>query len=254
MSADYSIITELPGNRAHAEQLSMIHTRYKWAGDQAAGKDVLEAACGPGRGLGYLAARARSVTGGDITPSLVAAAQRHHGGRIPVSVFDAQALPFPDGSFDLVLLFEALYYLPDAPRFLAEARRVLRPGGRLLLSMPNPEWADFNPSPFSVRYYAAGQLSALLDAAGFNPEVLAGYPVAAGGGAGAVSLLRRAAVSLGLMPKSMAGKAWLKRLFYGRLAELSEEIDTSAPAAPLVPAPAGRVDGYKMLYAAAERP
>lgn len=255
VSADYSIITELPGNRAHAEQLSMIHTRYKWAGDQSAGKEVLEVACGPGRGLGYLASRAKSVAGGDITPSLVAAAQRHYEGRIPVSVFDAQALPFPDASFDLVLLFEALYYLPDAPRFLAEARRVLRPGGRLLLSAPNPEWADFNPSPFSVRYYDADELRALLDAAGFNAEISAAFPAAAGGaGAKAVSALRRAAVSLGIVPKSMGGKAWLKRLFYGRLAELAAEIDTSAPTAPLVPVPPGRMDGYKMLYATALRP
>lgn len=242
MSADFSIITELPGNRAHAEQLSMIHTRYKWAGDLAAGRDLLEVACGPGRGLGYLAKRARSVTGGDITPALVEASNAHYRGEPKAVVLDAQALPFPAASFDLVLLFEALYYLPKPEAFLSEARRVLRPGGRLLISCPNPEWSDFNPSPFSVRYFTAAELRASLAGAGFEPDIRAAF--AAGS-----SYLRRAAVSLGLVPKSMRGKALLKRIFYGTLAELGPEIDASVPTGELVPVGTGPVPNFKMLYA-----
>ncbi len=254
MSADFSIITELPGNRAHAEQLAMIHTRYKWAGDKAAGRDVLEAACGPGRGLGYLAARARSVVGGDITPALVEAANGHYRGAPKALVMDAQQMTFVDASFDMVLLFEALYYMPKPEAFLAEARRVLRPGGILLISCPNPEWADFNPSPFSVRYFTADELRAMLDGAGFQVVVRAGFSAASSGAlVRTSSALRRVAVSLGVVPKSMSGKALLKRIFYGSLFELGPEIDATVAAGGLFSVGPGPVTDYKMLYADATR-
>lgn len=254
MSADFSTVTELSGHQAHAEQLSMIHTRYALARERCDGKDVLEAACGPGRGLGYLAEKARTVTAGDLTPALIDAARAHYGERVKLSVFDAQNLAFADASFDLVLLYEALYYLPEPEIFLSEARRVLRPGGELLLSMPNPEWDGFNRSPFSVRYFTADELRALLSANGFEVRVKAGFAAAPRGPIGlAVSAVRRAAVGLGVVPKTMKGKAWLKRAFYGPLAELGPELDSTAPLEALVDAPAGPIYGYKMLYALATR-
>lgn len=253
-SEDFSIVTELPGNRATAEQLSMIHTRYRLAYDLCAGKDVLEVACGPGRGLGFLSEKAKSIVGGDLTHSLVDQANRLYGGRIKVVLMDAQAMPFGDQSFDIVLLFEALYYLTRVDRFLAEARRVLRPEGLLLLCTPNREWPEFNPSPFSQEYYSASQLARMLEASGFDAEIKAGFRVSnETAGRKAVAAARRMAVALGLVPKTMKGKALLKRLFYGRLAELGPEIDTTAPVAELVPVRSGPVTDYKVLYAIAKR-
>jgi ubiquinone/menaquinone biosynthesis C-methylase UbiE len=52
---------------------------------------------------------------------------------------DAQALPFPDGSFDVVVNVESSHCYSSVPRFLAEVTRVLRPGGRLF-------WADLRPA------------------------------------------------------------------------------------------------------------
>lgn len=254
MSADFTTVTELAGHQAHAEQLSMIHTRYALARERCADKDVLEAACGPGRGLGYLARTARSVTAGDLTPALVEAARRHYGERVTLSVFDAQRLPFPDATFDLVLLFEAFYYLPEPERFLAEARRVLRPRGELILSMPNPEWNGFNRSPYSVRYFSADELRDFLTANGFSAVVKGGFAAAPRGPLGlAVAAVRKAAVGLGVVPKTMAGKAWLKRAFYGPLAELGPELDASAPVEALADAPPGPLPGFKMIYALAIR-
>lgn len=254
MSADFTTVTELTGHQAHAEQLSMIHTRYALARERCAGKDVLEAACGPGRGLGYLAQKARLVTAGDLTLALVEAARAHYGERVKLSVFDAQKLPFPDASFDLVLLYEAFYYLPEPEKFLAEARRVLRPGGELLLSMPNPEWDGFNPSPFSMRYFTADELRDLLSANGFASRIKTGFVAAPRGPLGlAVSAVRKVAVGLGVVPKTMKGKAWLKRAFYGPLAELGPELDATAPLESLVDAPAGPIPGFKMFYALATR-
>ena len=254
---DYSLITEIPGNRASAEQLDMIHTRYALAATFAKNRDVLEAAAGPGRGLGFLAYSAKSVTGGDIMDSLVKMAQAHYAGnrKVKVLAFDAQSLPFPDSSFDLVIMFEAVYYLPDAGKFIAEAGRVLRPGGTLLVCSVNREWSDFNPSPFSTRYYTARELEAMLSQAGFKAEIRAGFeataktPLQKG-----VSLVKRLAVKFGLIPKSMKGKAWLKRLFYGKLGELGPEIDDSVPVHPLVRITAFPVTSYKVLYAIGTKP
>lgn len=252
MPPDFTQVTELPGNRASAEQLEMIHTRYAWARSHAAGQEVLEAACGPGRGLGYLLrGGAREVVGLDYERALVEMGNAHHRGRIKIVEGDASALPFAGESFGLVILFEAIYYLPDAGRFVAEAKRVLKTGGRLLICSANKEWSGFNPSPFSVRYYSALELRDLLAGHGLWTELKAGFPADERRGlrGAAVSVVRRAAVGLGLVPKTMKGKALLKRLFYGRLASLGPEIDDSVPVRPLDPVTAFPVTGFKVLYA-----
>jgi SAM-dependent methyltransferase len=251
---DFTTVTELPGNKASAEQLSMIHTRYRLAYELSAGKDVLEAACGPGRALGYLSRTAKSVVGGDYTQDLVDRANHQYAGRIQVVRMDAQAMSFADGSFDVVILFEALYYLPSPEKFFAEARRVLRPEGLLLLCTPNCEWGEFNPSPFSCGYFTAAQLRRALEAAGFSPEIKAGFQVSNDTlGSRSIAAARRFAVALGLVPKTMKGKALLKRLFYGRLAELGPEIDAGVSTSELVRVVGGPVTNYKVLYAVAAR-
>jgi SAM-dependent methyltransferase len=57
--------------------------------------------------------------------------------RADVAVADAGGLPFADASFDVILIRDLLHHLPDRSRALLEARRVLRPGGRLTLIEPN---------------------------------------------------------------------------------------------------------------------
>ena len=252
---DFSTVTEQPGNKASAEQLSMILTRYRLAYEVCTGKDVLEAACGPGRALGYLAQKAKSVVGGDFTQSLVDEANRHYDGRIKIVRMDAQAMPWADRSYDVVILYEALYYLSRVDLFFAEARRILRPGGVLLLCTPNCEWPEFNPSPFSQKYYSASQLRRMLEGAGFETEVRAGFKVSNDTpGRKTVAVMRKAAVALGLVPKTMKGKALFKRFFYGRLSELGPEIDTTVPIENLVSVGgAAPVINYKVLYAIARR-
>ena len=252
---DYSPVTELPGNLASVEQLAMIHTRYHLARQYCEGKDVLEVACGPGRGLGYLAQVARSVTGGDVTEALINAAKSYYHGRIKVLQFDAQQLPFSDRSFDVVILFEAIYYLPDAVQFVAEAQRVLRPGGVLLICSANREWPEFNPSPLSVKYYTALELRELLAQHSFTVELKAGFEAAPRNALQRLAgLLRRVAVALHLVPTSMRGKAFLKRLFYGKLAALGPKIDTAAPLRSLVSPETFPVKTYKVLYAIGTKP
>ena len=147
MSIDYSTVTELAGEEISSEQLDRLCHRYYWAGTYCTGKDILEAACGTGPGLGYLAGLARSLRGGDFDENILGFVQAHYGDRIELKQFDAQDMPYEDHSLDVVILFEAIYYLPSAKKFVDECRRVLRDDGKILIATANKDLYDFNPSP-----------------------------------------------------------------------------------------------------------
>jgi SAM-dependent methyltransferase len=253
---DYSGVTETSGNRVTREALSMLYTRYAFAAEFSEGRDVLEIACGAGPGLGYLARRARRVVGGDCTERLLAQAVRLYRRRIPLVRLDAHALPFRSGSVGVVLLYEALYYLAEAARFLDEAARVLRTPGCLMISTVNREWADFNPSPFSTRYFSGGELFALLRDRGFEPTIYGAFPVIQGSPSERmISTIRRAAVRLHLIPGTMRGKELLKRLFLGRLEAFPDEVaeTTAAYCAPVRLHLDGPVYDFKVLFAVGQR-
>jgi len=225
--ADYTSVTELPGIRATADQRRILFSRYDLARQFSNHADVLEVACGSGIGLGYLARRARAVVGGDINESSCAIAARTCVTEPNISVrrLDAQQLDFPNESFDVIVLFEALYYLDDPDAFFREAQRVLRPRGTLLVSTANRAWPGFNASPFSKRYFNAIELRRAMESRGFRTRILAGFPEKTiGARAVTACIVRRLAVHLGVIPKTMRGKEWLKRIFYGRLEQLPAEL------------------------------
>ena len=222
---DFSTVTEVAGNRVTQDQLARLYHRYTFAAQFCDGMDVLEVACGTGQGLGYLAKKAKSVVGGDYTENLLRGAQQYYNGRVPLLRLDAHALPFQNSSFDVVLLYEAIYYLAYPERFLVECRRVLRNKGILLICSVNKEWSDFNPSPYSVRYFSAIELSDLLRKHQFQVRMHAAFPVAAASLRDyLVSNIKRLAVTLRLIPKTMKGKELLKRLFLGSLSPLPSEV------------------------------
>jgi SAM-dependent methyltransferase len=249
----YSQITETPGIGATAEQLAMLITRYRLAAGHARGKRVIEVACGTGIGLGYLAREATAVVGTDIDEANLACAGRTYAGdgRISIRHADACRLPFPDASFDVVICFEALYYFADAGAFLAEARRVLAPGGTLVACAVNPGWSGFNPSPFATRYPVPRDLAPLFADAGFTVRVLAGFAdQPAGLAQRAVGRIRSAAVALRLIPRTMKGKQLLKRMFCGKLAKLPPVLEEGlAEPSPLREVdPATAEAPYKVFY------
>ncbi len=254
MTTDYTTVTEKTGNPITHDQLFRMCNRYYFAASFCEGKDVLEVACGSGQGLGYLAKKARWVVGGDYTENLIRFAQTHYQGRVPLARLDGQALPFETGCFDVLLLHEAIYYLPDPGRFLDECRRVMRPGGVVLIVTANKDWSGFAPSPFSTRYFSAPELRALLNQRGFDVELLADFPVAATGARPkVVALIRKMAASLNLMPKTMKGKERYKRIFYGKLTPLPGEIEAGMVEVshPIPISSESPVTTHKVLYAVA---
>lgn len=251
---DFVEVTELAGDDVTSEQVTRICQRYYWAAEYCSGKDVLEVACGTGQGIGYLGSIAKSVVAGDSSAPIIEIAKKHYGGRFYFSQFDAQTMPYPNASFDVIIIFEALYYLPNLTKFFAECRRVLRSGGMLLIATANKDLYDFNPSPHSYRYLGVTELSSELKREGFSASFFGDSPVEnAPLRQRILRPVKMIASRFGLIPKSMEAKKFLKRFVFGGLIKMPAEItkDTCVRSKP-VPVASGAPDRrYKVIFCAA---
>jgi len=153
-----------------------------------AGTRVLDAGCGAGL-LGVLASlRGAEVTAIDAAEGMIEVARR----RLPdadVRVADLEALPFPDASFDAAIAVNSVFYAADMVAAMAELARVVRPGGRLVLTawgpparcefmtsimprlgplMPPPPPGAPPPHPGALS--EPGALAALLEQTGFGAD------------------------------------------------------------------------------------
>lgn len=132
---------------------------------------VLEAGCGEGYGADLLAGTARRVLALDYDVTTVGHVRSRYP-RVDVARANLVALPVPDGSVDVVVSLQVIEHLWEQERFLDECRRVLRPGGTLLVSTPNR--ITFSPgrdtplNPFHTRELDPRELSGLVHDAGFG--------------------------------------------------------------------------------------
>ena len=143
------------------------------AGD-VAGRRILDAGCGSGPLFAALRDRGAIVTGIDKSAGMLELARRRLGDDADLRVAElGSPLPFPDGAFDDVTASLVLHYLEDWGPALAELRRVLKPGGRLIVSVDHPFaenlWhreAGLKPDYFATYNYVvewtAGGQTALL--------------------------------------------------------------------------------------------
>ena len=113
--------------------------RYSLAGELVKGKTVLDIACGEGYGAAMLAGHARMVYGVDIMPEVIAhARQKYVAENIEFKVGDCtETLAFDDDFFDVVVSFETIEHHTRHNFMLRELRRVLKPGGVLIISCPD---------------------------------------------------------------------------------------------------------------------
>lgn len=235
----------------------MIYTRYRTAAELCAGKRVLELACGGGNGLGLVGSRARSLVGGDYSPVLIRAAKAHYRSQFPLLRLSAEQLPFRNCAFEVVLFFEASYYVPDMEAALDEVARVLAADASVLFVNANPERPDFIRSPHSVHYHTADEFRTALEQRGFAVTTEGAFPVdppAEGLKARVLGLVvsaaRRLLEGLGLVPRTLRGRARLKRLVYGSSLPTvpAELLRGFAAVARRTPISAGPVRDYKVIY------
>jgi len=140
--------------------------RYLLARELVAECDVLDVACGEGYGSNLLAGVARSVVGVDIADSAVGhARQKYAKSNLRFIQGDCAKLPLEAASVDMVVSFETIEHHDQHEAMLREMKRVLRPGGTLLISSPNrPEYDKTlaEPNPYHVKELDFAEFFALL--------------------------------------------------------------------------------------------
>lgn len=129
---------------------------------------VLDVGCGIGDFLAYRP----GTLGVDVNPHAVAWCQRQG---LDARLMEVDALPFPDGGFDGVVLDNVLEHLADPARLLAEIHRVLAPGGRLLIGVPGER--GYACDPDHKKYYDEQGLLAATQRPAFRPEAFFYMPL-----------------------------------------------------------------------------
>jgi SAM-dependent methyltransferase len=150
---------------------------YRYALPHVTGRRVLEVGCGEGYGTALLASAAAAVIGVDYDALTTA----HAAVTYPRARFvrgNLAALPVPTASVDVVATLQVIEHVWNHPEFVRQCRRVLRPGGLLLVTTPNR--LTFSPgldqpvNPFHTKEFSAAELVELLTGCGFAIEAVLG--------------------------------------------------------------------------------
>lgn len=142
--------------------------RYAMSSLHVTGKNVLDIACGEGYGSAILAQTAAQVCGVDISSDAVSHARINYSSpknNLEFKQGSADAIPYPDHTFDVVVSFETLEHLAAQEEMLAEIKRVLRPDGFLILSTPDKEAyaeADGGHNEYHVKELTGEEFKALV--------------------------------------------------------------------------------------------
>lgn len=149
------------------------------------GEHVLDVGCGTGVLLGELIQQTPGarLSGVDLVGEMLAVAQQRLPAEVDLSTAPAEALPFDDATFDVVISSSVLHYFRQPERALAEARRVLAPGGRLVmtdwcrdyLAMRALDWYLRRTDPAHCRTHRSRDLSRLAQVTGFEVVALDRY-------------------------------------------------------------------------------
>ncbi|MCA9367050.1 class I SAM-dependent methyltransferase [Candidatus Kaiserbacteria bacterium] len=151
--------------------------RYDFASEFVSNDSVvLDVACGTGYGCAYLSDKgAKDIVGIDIDPESIEYAKEHHS-RLNISylVGSASDIKYPSNHFDCIVSFETIEHLETEDRgaYLRELKRVLKPGGVIIISTPNKKitspWSKKPLNKFHILEFTQMQLESELKNANIN--------------------------------------------------------------------------------------
>jgi len=142
--------------------------RYSFVSQFVKNRKVLDLGCNLGYGSCLLMTEgAKKVVGIDISSEMISEARKSVKKGLSFEQMDGTGLRFPNNYFDVVVSLEVIEHIVDAENCLSEIKRVLNPGGLLLLSTPNgeilPSYINASTiNPIHIREYAYPELEALL--------------------------------------------------------------------------------------------
>jgi 2-polyprenyl-3-methyl-5-hydroxy-6-metoxy-1,4-benzoquinol methylase len=140
--------------------------RYIFAQNYTENKIVLDAACGAGYGSLMLAENSAQVYGIDISDNaLDMATKLYNAENIKYTKGDIRELPYSAEAFDIIVSFETIEHILQAPAVLREFSRVLKPGGLLIISTPNAAVSSpdgYIKNPYHIIEYSKNEFTNLL--------------------------------------------------------------------------------------------
>jgi ubiquinone/menaquinone biosynthesis C-methylase UbiE len=112
------------------------------------------------------------VAGVEISETMISEMRQRSGDAYDLHLTDGATLPFPEGSIDLMLSVNTVYFWSEPDRVLGEMHRVLKPGGHLVLGYRSRTFLRMNPVTwFGFRLYGDKKVQRLLEKAGFTAEI-----------------------------------------------------------------------------------
>jgi len=174
-----------------------------------AGARVLDAGCGSGRTLVDLV-RYGEVQGIELDPQAAQVASKRGCGDVRVGRLEE--LPWPDATFDLITCLDVVEHTPDDRRTLAELRRVCRPGGWLLVTVPAYQglWSLHDEANHHFRRYSRSRLRAAARASGWRLRRMSSFNSLLLAPAAAVRIAQRARrPDSNYTPQVKLGPAWV---------------------------------------------
>ncbi len=180
---DYDLIAPTYDRRYEANRLEGVAGALRGLVGDLNAQRILEAGCGTGRWLRELSPAVRQAVGLDLSGGMLQQAGRQlhpaPGSTIDLVCGEAAWMPFADAAFDLVFCVNALHHFAEPAHFVAESRRLLRPGGALAVVGMDPHrnqdiWYLYDYFPGTretdLRRFPSGEtIAGWMAAAGLSP-------------------------------------------------------------------------------------
>lgn len=216
-------LTENRGLGMPEIELRMLWKRYDLLVQYGKNKDVLDVGSGQSLGWEEINQACGKIITADVSfENLIAARDSGVTRQINCS---AEKLPFLNNSFDVVSALEMIYYVENQSVFFSECHRVLRPGGKLLITMPNPSRKGFHKSPHSTKYLDVNESYQNLREVGFSAEVFGSFRIEESPLNTVIALCFKLCVTLHLVPRSLRGRSKIKRFLQGKLSSFESLTD-----------------------------